>query len=319
MTLSTPTDASETPPLRIATRESPLAMWQAEHVADCLASLGVATVLVPLVSRGDVDLRPIDGTRSVGMFTKRIQQALLDHEADIAVHSLKDLPTEVDTRFSLAAVTSREIVNDCIVSSQAWDLDQLPRQARVGTGSRRRAAQLLIARNDLTILPIRGNVQTRLQKLADDEYDAIVLAEAGLLRLQMHATPRTTLSLTQMLPAPGQGALGIEVRSDDVAARDITGQLDDVTTRAAVTAERKLLSSLHGGCLAPIAAHARMAGDKLVMDALVAATDGSKKLVARGEIDFDADRPILSGEQLGSQTAMKMIEQGAQDLIQQSR
>tara|TARA_R110002049_G_scaffold25016_1_gene88216 strand:- start:480 stop:1364 length:885 start_codon:yes stop_codon:yes gene_type:complete len=294
-------------------------MWQAEYIASRLGQIGVESVLVPLVSRGDVDMRPIDGSRSVGMFTKRIQQALVDQEADIAVHSLKDLPTEATLHFQLAAVTEREVVHDSLVSPDAWSLGDLPEGARIGTGSRRRAAQLLIARKDLQILPIRGNVQTRLKKLADNEYDAIVLAEAGLLRLQMSETPRTTLSLEMMLPAPGQGALGIEVRSDDKAAAEIVGTLDDAPTRAAVTAERTLLASLHGGCLAPIAAYARVENEKLIMNALVAATDGSEQIVVEGEVAYRNDEPLDCGQQLGQQLAEQMIGQGARELIQQSR
>ncbi len=209
--------------LRIATRESPLAMWQAEHVAARLGDHSIPTQIVPMVSSGDVDMRPIDGKRSVGVFTKRIQQALLDDEGDIAVHSMKDLPTEVHPELDMVATLERETVADCLVSPAGVDLDSLPQGARIGTGSRRRGAQLLRARPDLKILPIRGNVQTRLKKMHDGEYDAIVLADAGLERLAMHDLPRVRLSLDMMLPAPGQGALAIEVRrSDELAVKTVS-------------------------------------------------------------------------------------------------
>ena len=261
--------------LRIATRQSPLALWQAEHVAALLKEQGFASVIVPLVSRGDVDMSPIDGTRQVGMFTKRIQQALLQDEGDIAVHSLKDLPTEVDPRLRLAAVPQRETVVDCLVSNSAWSLEQLPNQAKVGTGSRRRGAQLLSVRPDLNILPIRGNVQTRLAKLEAGEFDAIMLAEAGLLRLQMDGLARSQLTLEDMLPAPGQGALGIEVRSDDDDANQALAKLDNPAARAAITAERYLLAALHGGCLAPIAAFAAIEADQFRLRAVVLRGDGA--------------------------------------------
>ncbi len=162
-------------PLRIATRKSPLALWQAEYVAQRLKEKGIDTVLVPMVSGGDTDMRPIDGTRQVGLFTKRIQQALLENEADIAVHSLKDLPTEQNPSLSLAAVPERETVVDSLVSKTSLRLDELPLEARVGTGSKRRAAQLRHRRPDLQVLPIRGNVQTRLGKLDEGEFDACLL------------------------------------------------------------------------------------------------------------------------------------------------
>ena len=241
--------------IRIATRQSPLALWQAEHVSALLRDNGFDSTLVPLVSGGDVDMAPIDGSRQVGVFTKRIQQALLDDEADVAVHSLKDLPTQADERLILAATPDRETVFDALVSTDGTAFADLPVNATIGTGSKRRAAQMLSLRPDLNVLPIRGNVQTRLCKLDAGEFDAIVLAEAGILRLRMDDLPRQNFSLKDMLPAPGQGALGIEVRSDDHASADAIRVLDQPATRMAVTAERLLLASLHGGCHAPNPAH----------------------------------------------------------------
>jgi hydroxymethylbilane synthase len=294
-------------------------MWQARHVAHLLAQTGTATELVPLASRGDVDMRPIDGTRQVGLFTKRIQRAVLDAEADVAVHSLKDLPTESDPQLILAAIPPRETVIDCLVSPEAWTLDALPDSARVGTGSRRRAAQLKSLRPDLQILPIRGNVQTRLRKLDEGRFDAIVLAEAGLVRLEMNELPRHRLPLSQMLPAPGQGALGVEVRRDDAVAGECLGRLDHAPTRAAVTAERTLLAALHGGCLAPIAAYGQVTDDRLTLTAVVATPDGRERRTAEASERYDVTDPLATGTRLGNQVAEQLIDLGAGALIDQSR
>ena len=305
--------------LRIATRESPLAMWQAEQVAAWLADCGQATTLVPLASGGDTDMRPIDGTRQVGVFTKRIQQAVLSGDADVAVHSLKDLPTETDPRLALAAVPARERVNDCLVSPTAMTLSELPRGATVGTGSRRRAAQLLNQRPDLIIQPIRGNVQTRLAKLAEDEYDAIVLAQAGLVRLELTQQPRVELTLDEMLPAVGQGALGIEVRSDDEAAHAALRRIDDLAARAAVTAERTLLAALHGGCLAPIAAYAYIEQQKLFLRAMVLSSDGTTRLQQNRETTFDSGDWEFQATAIAKLASEALIAEGARQLIEDAR
>jgi hydroxymethylbilane synthase len=301
-----------TPPIRIATRQSPLALWQAEHVASLLNQQGVASTLVPLVSSGDVDMAPIDGTRQVGVFTKRIQQALLDDEADVAVHSLKDLPTEPDPRLQLAAIPERETVADALVSAAATDLMDLPKHARIGTGSRRRAAQLLSLRPDLKVLPIRGNVQTRLSKLEQGEYDAIMLAEAGILRLEMHDLARSLFSLDEMLPAPGQGALGIETRAGDRHVVEAVSRLDYGPTRMAVTAERRLLSQLHGGCLAPIAAYAQLNQDRLVMSCVVLSQAGDRRLDQTGSVDASNQNAAM---ELADSISQIMIDQGAIEMI----
>ncbi|MGI9471389.1 MAG: hydroxymethylbilane synthase [Rubripirellula sp.] len=305
-------------PQRIATRKSPLAIWQAEHVAARLQDHGFETELVPLVSGGDTDMRPIDGTRQVGVFTKRIQQALLDQEADIAVHSLKDLPTEVDERLVLGAVPERETVADSLVSAERWTLETLPQGARIGTGSRRRGAQLLSRRPDLQVLPIRGNVQTRLAKLEDGEYDAILLAEAGVVRLEMHDLPRTQFPLEEMLPAPGQGALGIEVRADD-ASLEVVAVLDDTETRASVVAERTLLASLHGGCLAPIAALATVKENVLRLDAVVLSHDGAIRLDEHQEVAFDSEDGMQAAVAAAKAASESLISRGAADLIESQR
>lgn len=305
--------------IRIATRKSPLALWQAEHVATRLSELGVRTELVPMVSGGDTDMSPIDGTRQVGLFTKRIQEALLNDEADVAVHSLKDLPTETDNRLTLAAVPQRETVADSLVSLAGWTFDQLPQGARVGTGSRRRAAQLLNQRADLVIEPIRGNVQTRLSKLESQEFDAIILAEAGIVRLRLDDLPRSRFSQSEMLPAPGQGALGIEVRSDDNAANLAIAKLDHLPTRAAVTAERLLLAALHGGCLAPIAAYSEVRGDQLHLVAVVLSEDGSTRIDENHQVEFDSTNWREASSQLAAHISDRMIRRGAAELIQNQR
>lgn len=305
-------------PLRIATRKSPLALWQAEYVAERLKQAGIDTTLVPLVSSGDTDMRPIDGTRQVGLFTKRIQLALLENEADIAVHSLKDLPTEQSTSLSLAAVPERETVLDSLVAKTSLKLDQLPPNACVGTGSQRRAAQLRNRRPDLNVMPIRGNVQTRLGKLEEGEFDAIMLAEAGILRLGMHDLPRTQFPIEEMLPAPGQGALGIEIRKDDLACEPVR-ILDHLPTRAAVTAERKLLASLNGGCLAPIAALATVTGDTMHLKATVLSQDGSQRLDENHELPTDSQAMIETAAELAELAATALLERGAADLINAAR
>ncbi|QDT08688.1 Porphobilinogen deaminase [Planctomycetes bacterium K23_9] len=310
-------------------------MWQAEHVAALLANLGIKTELVPLVSSGDVDMRPIDGKRQVGVFTKRIQQALIDDEADVAVHSMKDLPTEVDERLVVAAIPQRETVADCLVSPSKWAINDLPQGAKIGTGSKRRAAQLLALRSDLDIQSIRGNVQTRLGKLDDGEYDAIILANAGLLRLKMDDLARSVLPLEQMLPAPGQGALAIEVRSDDDAALGALAQIDDPFARAATTAERTLLSNLNGGCLAPIAAFAELTpgktqsggtqssdAAKLHLQARVLSTNGRQQLADSGECDLDQDDPaswFVAAKELATKISKRLEKSGARKLIEQAR
>ncbi len=306
-------------PIRIATRKSPLALWQAEHVAQRLLTFGVATELVPLVSSGDTDMRPIDGSGQVGLFTKRIQEALLCDEADVAVHSLKDLPTEIDQRLLLVAVPERETVADSLVSTAGWTFDQLPQGATVGTGSRRRAAQLLNRRPDLHIQPIRGNVQTRLSKLDSKEYDAIMLAEAGIVRLEMQHVPRFQFPCGEMLPAPGQGALGIEARSDDEATRIALAVLDHIPTRASVTAERLLLAALQGGCLAPIAALAELKSNQLQMAAVVLSADGSRRIDQQHQVTFDPQRWLQSASELAAHVSDQMIKHGASEMIQSQR
>lgn len=304
--------------LRIATRKSLLAMWQAEHVQALLAKHEEPSELIPMVSVGDTDMRPIDGTRQVGVFTKRIQQALIENEADIAVHSLKDLPTEGDPTLVLAAVPEREVIEDALVSPAGWTLEDVPTGAVIGTGSKRRGAQLLNHRPDLKIENIRGNVQTRLEKLRAGDFDAIILAEAGIQRLELNELTRSLLPLDLMLPAPGQGALGIEVRKEHAAAFQAVHRLDDPLSHASVHAERTLLASLHGGCLAPIAAHGEVVGKTLHLRATVLSADGKQRLDHQSSMAL-GENWIDSAAELAAEAAEALIAEGARELIQAAR
>lgn len=302
--------------LRIATRRSPLARWQADWVADQLRALGHSVELVLLASEGDIDRTPIDGSQGVGIFTKRIQQAVLDGQADVAVHSLKDLPTQKATGLSLVAVPPRASAADCLVTARSIAFAALPHAARIGTGSRRRAAQLLARRPDLRIEPIRGNVQTRLDKLAEEGFDAIVLAEAGLRRLEMHDRANQPLPFDLVLPAAGQGALGIEVRHDDSAAAEALQPLNDPPTQAAVTAERAVLRQLRAGCLAPVGAYAECTDDSLRLSAVVLSIDGQQRLYRQRTLDDFNPADVDAADRLGVQVADELIAAGAAPLIE---
>ncbi|WP_164102762.1 hydroxymethylbilane synthase [Candidatus Laterigemmans baculatus] len=305
--------------LRIATRRSPLARWQADHVADQLRALGHEVELVLLSSEGDIDRTPIDGSQAVGLFTKRIQQAVIDGEADLAVHSLKDLPTQESRGLMLAAVPPRASAADCLITREPWSFDELPERARVGTGSRRRAAQLLARRPDLRIEPIRGNVDTRLEKLSSEGFDAIILAEAGLRRLQLLEHVNQPLPLEWMLPAAGQGALGIEVRDADAATAEAVAELDDAPTHVAVAAERAVLRELHAGCLAPVGTYATVRDGQLTLRAVVLSVDGQQRLHC-----LDATEPAetldrAAAERLGREVARRLVEDGAAPLVEAAR
>lgn len=306
--------------LRIATRRSPLALWQAEWVQTQLGQLGVPTELVLLASDGDLHVQPIDGSQPVGLFTKRIQRAVLEEVADLAVHSLKDLPTVNDPDLLLAAIPPREEVTDCLVTLAGVPLAELPIGASLGTGSRRRSAQLLYHRPDLSITPIRGNVQTRLQYVHSGALQGVILARAGLIRLGLDRWASERIPLEIMLPAPGQGALGIEVRSDDVASIEIVSKLNDPAAEACVLAERAFLRHLQAGCLAPVAALATLQPSQLVLEGAVLSLDGTERLAIRREIPWDGitadcDRTTT----LGIQAAEEMLARGAGRLIADSR
>ncbi len=269
--------------------------------------------MVHISTQGDVKAGPLGQIGGQGLFTKEIQRALLERQIDLAVHSLKDLPTEPVPGLWLAAVPPRETTADVLVSEKFPSLDQLPASAKVGTGSLRRRAQLLHVRPDLTIRDIRGNVETRLKKLDDGEFDAIVLAAAGLTRLGF--ADRMTFILPQsiMLPAVGQGALGLETRKDDAVARSLAEPLNDPHTFSAVLAERTMLHALRGGCLAPVAALGEADAAVLKLAAVVLSGDGQRRISADA-----AGRPE-DAARIGEQVAEELLVQGAAELIASSR
>ncbi|HJT79338.1 MAG TPA: hydroxymethylbilane synthase [Gemmataceae bacterium] len=300
------------PPLRIGTRGSPLALWQAHHVAALLRPLaGDRPVeLVPIQTTGDriqdVALAQIGGD---GLFTKEIQRALLAGKADVAVHSLKDLPTLPVEGLVLAAVPPRGPAGDAFVSLEHRAFNALPPGAVVGTSSLRRRAQLLHRRPDLRLVNVRGNVETRLRKLEEQGLDALILAQAGLERLGLGSAITEILDPAWMLPAVGQGALGLECRADDATTLRLLGQLDHAPTRQAVLAERAFLRSLGGGCLVPIGAAGRVAGPTLSLRGAVLRPDGGERVAG------ETDGPTAEAEALGQRLAAELLGRGARNLL----
>jgi len=282
--------------LRIGSRGSQLALWQANHISALLRQRDHEVELEIIKTTGDkivdVALAKV-GTK--GMFTKEIEEALAEGRVDLAVHSLKDLPTELSSGFEIAAITTRENSQDVFCSVKYASIQDLPQRARVGTSSLRRQAQLMALRPDLDIHPLRGNVDTRLRKLEAGEYDAIILAAAGLNRLGKTALIKQVIPAAIMCPAAGQGALGIEIRAGDSVTRQHLAFLDDASARATTTCERALLNKLGGGCQVPIGASAEMRGGRLHLDGLVAHPDG--KTVLRES--RDGDDPVALGEAVG--------------------
>ena len=270
--------------LRIGSRGSQLALWQANHISALLRERGHEVELEIIKTTGDkitdVALAQV-GTK--GMFTKEIEEALAEGRVDLAVHSLKDLPTELPPGFELVAITTRVNPRDVFLSVKYDSIKALPRGARVGTSSLRRQAQLKASRPDLVIHPLRGNVDTRMRKLEEGEYDAIILAAAGLTRLGKTELVKEVLSEDFMCPAAGQGALGIEIREGDVAMREHLSFLDDSAAHAATTCERALLNKLGGGCQVPIGAFAEMKDGRLQLTAIVARPDGTEVLARAAE------------------------------------
>lgn len=304
------------PTLRIATRASRLALWQAQFVADQLRALepGLEVPLVHVTTTGDqVTNQPLSGLGGVGVFTREIQHAVLEHRADIAVHSLKDLPTVPTPGMRLAAVPLRASPWDALVlphgSPGCTALRDLPRAARVGTGSLRRRAQILHVRPDLQFLDVRGNVDTRLRKLDEGAYDALVLAEAGLDRLGFADRVTVRLMPPDVFPAVGQGALGLECREDDERALALLERLSDAATFASVIAERQVLSRLRAGCHAPVGVSAKVDGDAMTLEAVVLSADGTQRLESRQSGRLA--EPIALGESV----ADDLLRQGAAPLI----
>ena len=298
--------------LRIATRKSPLALWQSEHVADALraAHAGLQVELVPMSTRGDEVLdRSLSAIGGKGLFLKELELAMLRGEADCAVHSLKDVPMELEPGFVLPAILARADHADAFVSNHFADLDALPQGAVVGTSSLRRQAQLRARRPDLQLRDLRGNVNTRLAKLDAGDYDAIVLACAGLQRLGFDSRVRARLDAPDWLPAPAQGAIAIECRDDDRAMQALCAVLDHAPTRTCVEAERAMNRALHGSCHVPVAAFALLDGARLSLHGLVgSAHDGH---AVRAQADGAAGLP----EVLGAQVAQQLLAQGAAELI----
>jgi hydroxymethylbilane synthase len=303
-------------PLRIATRKSQLALWQAEHVAKLLrlAHAGLEVTLVPMVTQGDrIQDRSLAAIGGKGLFIKELEVALEEQRADVAVHSMKDLPADLAPGLTIGAVLERADAHDALVAAAASRLEDLPRGARVGTSSLRRQAQLLAARPDLKIQALRGNVDTRLRRLDAGEMDATVLACAGLIRLGLEARISARLDSKICLPAVAQGVIGIECRSADARALKLVAVLDHEATRIAMLAERAFAHRLGGSCQSPIAAHAELEGRRLILDGLVAEPDGSRLLRDRqvGSIDDPAA--------LGGQLAERILAAGAGPLLERLR
>lgn len=298
--------------LRIATRNSPLAVWQAEHVARCLQDVhpGLKIELVGISTLGDKILdSPLAKVGGKGLFVKELEQGLLADRADIAVHSMKDVPVELPDGLIVPVIMTREDPRDAFVSATYAHPDLMPAGARVGTSSLRRQCQLQERYPELIIRPLRGNVGTRLAKLDAGEYDAVVLAAAGLMRLQMAARISCRLAPEFCLPAIGQGAIGIECRQDDARVREMIDTLDDPLTHACVDAERAMNVRLQGGCQVPIAGYAVWEGERLWLRGLVGDPDGRR--VVRGEIRG----PGGEARRLGGVLAEELLGRGADEIL----
>lgn len=298
--------------LRIATRSSPLALWQAEEVSRQLVELypELDVQLVTMKTKGDKILdAPLAKVGGKGLFVKELEAGMLANEADIAVHSMKDVPVEFPEGLELALIMQREDPRDAFVSNKYQSLDDLPENAILGTSSLRRQTQISEKYPHLTINWLRGNVNTRLRKLDDGEYDAIILAAAGLKRLGFADRIRVELAPEVSLPAIGQGAIGIETRSDDEAVKSLIAPLADADTTRRVLAERAMNETLQGGCQVPIAGYAELEGDQLYLRGLVGEPDGSK--VLRAEIRG----PVEDAVSLGVELAKDLLKQGAGDIL----
>ncbi|KAA1208861.1 hydroxymethylbilane synthase [Vibrio cholerae] len=300
-------------PIRIATRQSPLALWQANYVKDALmaAHPGLQVELVTMVTRGDVILdTPLAKVGGKGLFVKELEIAMLEGRADLAVHSMKDVPVDFPDGLGLVTICEREDPRDAFVSNTYAKIEDLPSGAIVGTCSLRRQCQLKAARPDLVIKELRGNVGTRLSKLDAGEYDAIILAAAGLKRLELESRIRSFIEPEQSLPAVGQGAVGIECRVDDQRVRALLAPLNHADTADRVRCERAMNLTLQGGCQVPIGSYALLDGDHIWLRALVGEPDGSQ--IVRGEIRG----PRTQAEQLGITLAEQLLSQGAKEILE---
>ncbi|MDN2488437.1 hydroxymethylbilane synthase [Kosakonia sacchari] len=298
--------------LRIATRQSPLALWQAHYVKERLEAShpGLTVELVPMVTRGDVILdTPLAKVGGKGLFVKELELALLENRADIAVHSMKDVPVDFPQGLGLVTICERDDPRDAFVSNRYNSLDELPAGSIVGTSSLRRQCQLAEHRPDLVIRSLRGNVGTRLSKLDNGDYDAIILAVAGLNRLGLNSRVRTALPPETSLPAVGQGAVGVECRLDDTRTRALLAPLNHDDTAVRVKAERAMNTRLEGGCQVPIGSYAELIDGGIWLRGLVGAPDGS--IMVRGE-----RRGCLEdAEQLGISLAEELLDNGARAIL----
>ena len=299
--------------LKIATRQSPLALWQANYVKDRLQQLypDLTIELVPMVTKGDVILdSPLAKIGGKGLFVKELENALLTKEADIAVHSMKDVPMQFPEGLGLAVICQREDPRDAFVSHSYRTFAELPQGAVVGTSSLRRQCQLKALRPDLDIRSLRGNVGTRLSKLDNGDYDAIILASAGLIRLGLADRIASFIDVEQSLPAAGQGAVGIECRTDDMQVHALLAPLADAETTYCVRAERAMNNHLQGGCQVPIGGYAVLQQGQLYLRALVGDIDGSRIIRAEGK------SAVENAEVLGVQIAEQLLAQGADKILQ---
>ncbi len=300
-------------PLRIGSRGSILARWQAEFVRKQLFQLtGVEAEIIIIKTSGDkMQQSPLTQIGGKGIFIKELEEALLEESVDLAVHSVKDIPTDTPSRLHFPAVCRRDDVRDCVVSHTGTPLANLRQGARVGTSSLRRQAQLRHYRPDLDLRELRGNVDTRLRKVESGEYDAIVLSKAGLDRLGWSQRITEALSTEISLPAVGQGAIAIESRLKDQDTTELLGKLDDAETRTAIIAERALLSALQGGCQVPLGAWARMERAELVMEAVVCSVDGTQHVREK------ASAPPEQAAELGQRLAQVLAEGGARGILEE--
>ena len=300
--------------IRIATRKSPLALWQANFVKQqILAHHPNLTVeLIPMVTKGDVLLdSPLSKIGGKGLFVKQLEQAILNNEADIAVHSIKDIPAEFPEGLILATICKRDDVRDSFISNKYSNIDELPNGAIIGTSSLRRQCQLRAKYPHLQIKDLRGNVGTRLAKLDNKQYDAIILASAGLKRLALQDRIKQYIDTNLILPAVGQGAIGIETRADDKKILEILSVLDDKHSRVCIEAERAMNKALQGGCQVPIACYSQLNNNILSLQGLVGRIDGSKiiKVALEGS--------ITEAEKLGQELAKRLLDQGAKAILKE--
>ncbi len=298
--------------IKIATRKSPLALWQAEHVKDRLEALhpNLNVVLVKMTTKGDQILNsPLSKIGGKGLFIKELEIGMLEGKADIAVHSMKDVPYEIPQGFELGAILQRENPFDAFVANNFDSINDLPQGAKVGTCSMRRIVQIKAVRPDLEILDLRGNVNTRLQKLDDGEFDSIILACAGLIRLGFEHRIKQQIPVEQSLPAVGQGAVGIEIRENDQAVLDLIKPLIDQETTKKVSAERAMNARLEGGCSVPIAGYSTIDGEQMTLTGLVGNVDSG--VILKQQMSDSVD----NAEALGVELADKLIQMGAREIL----